>query len=155
VTRIQWLEVPIRLPAHRDATAETKYQVGDAVVVYRDELAYVGLADQRAAEELLAHPDVRALSAREMERVQPIPGLSLTWASLENQVVHLGKHPSRRHPLGLGDAIALVARRFRIPECGSCAQRHGRLNKITIWGWWRQQTVPKKAHEDATSRRRK
>ncbi|MFF9480632.1 hypothetical protein [Streptomyces sp. NPDC014733] len=96
-------------------------------------------------QQLLAHPDVRELSPSERERIQPVPGLPLTWEGLEGQIPEAGARRSRRHPVGLGDAIAALTRRARIQECGSCARRRRGLNRITVWGWWR--THPDRARQ--------
>ncbi|GAA0375237.1 hypothetical protein Acor_67380 [Acrocarpospora corrugata] len=137
VTSVQWLEVPIQPPTEANTSPATKYEVGRAVVVYRNESAYVGLTDGPMITELLAHPDVRSLSAGDLRKSPPIPGLPMTWEGLANQIPTLGvSHPYRR-AVGLGDVIAAITRRARIPECGSCSQRRNWLNQIPVWGWWR------------------
>ncbi|MFJ9798212.1 hypothetical protein [Streptomyces sp. NPDC101145] len=143
MTTTHWLEMPIRQPIYEGAPVDTKYEVGDAVVVYNNESAYVGLGDRRAAEALLVHQDVRALGVREVDRTKPVPGLSLTLSELEHQVGRLREQSSSRHATGLGDAIAFLTRRLGIRECGSCARRHKTLNRVRLWGWWRDGKIGK------------
>ncbi|GHH94065.1 hypothetical protein [Streptomyces capillispiralis] len=143
MTTTHWLEIPIRQPIHEGAPVDTKYEVGDAVVVYSNDSAYVGLGDRRAAEALLVHQDVRALGDREVDRTKPVPGLSLTLGELEHQVGRLRKRSASRHATGLGDAIAFLTRRLGVRECGSCARRHRNMNRVRIWGWWREGKIGK------------
>ncbi|GAA3162789.1 MULTISPECIES: hypothetical protein [Streptomyces] len=137
MSTIHWLEVPIQPPTGENLARVTKYEVGNAVLVHGTHTAYVGIADQRMTAQLLAHPDVRELSPVEREKIQPLPGLPVTWESLESQIPDMAAQAIRRRPVGLGDAIAALTRRARIQECGSCARRRRGLNRITIWGWWR------------------
>ncbi|MFI1161864.1 hypothetical protein [Streptomyces sioyaensis] len=115
-----------------------KYETGNSVVVYGSESAYVGTADEDIFAELLGHPDVRLLSADDLQQIDPLPGLPVTWESLEGQIPgRNGQHRLRRQVVGLGDLISAITRRARIPECGSCGRRRKGLNRITVWGWWR------------------
>ncbi|MCP2163922.1 hypothetical protein [Goodfellowiella coeruleoviolacea] len=135
---VHWLEVPVTPPSAGRASTAIKYDVGNAVVVHGDNRAYVGLADRRAVRRLLARPDVRKLSDVDLATVQPVPGLPVSWSDLAAQVPGLGRPHARFRVLGLGDAIAVLTRRARIPECGACARRRKALNRITVWGWWRR-----------------
>ncbi|MFE2477062.1 hypothetical protein [Streptomyces sp. NPDC001194] len=135
---VQWLQIPTLPPEDGIGSPSPKYEVGSAVVVYGEGSAYVALADEALAAALLAHGDVQLLTAERRGRIQPVPGLPMTWEQLEAQVSALGagRHPSHRS-VGLGDVVASITRRVRIPECGGCARRRRGLNRITVWGWWR------------------
>jgi hypothetical protein len=135
---VRWLEIPVRLPTNSDQPVAVKYDTGSSVVVYRDSSAYVGLADHHVITRLLTYPDVRELSAEDLELIQPMPGLPVTWTSLSKQVSNLGYHHSHHHTIGLGDLVTKLTRRIGIPECRSCARRRSFLNGLTVWGWWRR-----------------
>jgi hypothetical protein len=138
---IQWLAMPVDQQAGRNGQSALKYDAPNAVIVHGRGTAYVGLADDAVAERLLAHPDVEILSAAERKLMEPLPGLPVTWESLENQITSLGKGHRRKSAVGLGDVISALTRRARIPECGGCARRRTGLNRITVWGWWRARKV--------------
>ncbi|MEW2417848.1 hypothetical protein AB0953_29610 [Streptomyces sp. NPDC046866] len=135
---VHWLQVPTLPPESGSGTPSPKYEVGSAVVVYGEGSAYVGLADEALASVLLAQEDVHLLTAERRSQIQPVPGLPMTWEQLEDQVSALGAgHHLHRRSIGLGDLIAAITRQVRISECGSCARRRHGLNRIRVWGWWR------------------
>lgn len=138
---IHWLAMPVEQKAERNAQPTLKYDVPNAVIVHGRRIAYVGLADNKVAERLLAHPDVEILSAGERRRTEPLPGMPMTWEMLESQIPLLGTGSRQKGAVGLGDVISALTRRARIPECGSCARRRTGLNRITVWGWWRTQKL--------------
>lgn len=143
VNTVQWVVVPVEPPSGRNESPTVKYEIGNSVVVYGTGSAYVGTAEEDVVTELLGHPDVRLLSADDLQRIDPLPGLPLTWESLERQIPgHNSQNHLHRQVVGLGDLISAITRRARIPECGSCARRRKGLNRITVWGWWRNRPVP-------------
>jgi hypothetical protein len=129
-----WIEMPV-VHAGDSGAVGPKYAVaGNAVVVYRNDRAYVGLTGGDVTTALLRHPDVHPLSRAEQERlgresvVHP--------AAVEHLVTRAGRHG---HPLvaaadrvGLGDIVSATARRLGIPECRGCARRHRALNRLTV-----------------------
>jgi hypothetical protein len=133
---VHWLAVPVVQQAESDRPPVLKYEAPEGVVVRDRGTAYVGTIDEKAAERLLAHPDVEILSAERKRRVELVPGMPVPWESLEHQVLSLGTDHGRRRVIGLGDVISALTRRARIPECGGCARRRKGLNRITVWGWW-------------------
>lgn len=136
---MRWLELPVQPPSSRNESPAVKYETGNAVIVYGSESAYVGTADADTVKVLASHPDVRLLSPDDLRRIDPFPGLPLTWESLETQFPGRdGHHHRNRGAIGLGDVISAITHRARIPECGSCARRRSGLNRITVWGWWRE-----------------
>lgn len=136
---MRWLEVPVQPPSQGNGSPAPKYGTGNAVVVYGTDSAYVGTADAETVRTLTSHPDVRLLSPDDLRTIEPFPGLPLTWESLENQVPGRGGHHHRRgRAIGLGDVISAITRRAGIPECGGCARRRTGLNRIVVWGWWRE-----------------
>ncbi|MFJ8697065.1 hypothetical protein [Streptomyces roseolilacinus] len=140
-TVIHWLTVPVVRHAGSGASPALKYEVPDAVVVRGSGTAYVGITDEQAARRLLAHPDVETLSAEEKRRVELVPGTPVPWESLEQQILSLGTDHRRGGAVGLGDLVSALTRRARIPECGGCARRRKGLNRITVWGWWRERKL--------------
>ncbi|MGY3680404.1 hypothetical protein [Streptomyces sp. TE33382] len=135
---VRWMEVPVQPASGRNESPTVKYGIGNSVVVYGIDSAYVGCADETIVAELLRYPDVRPLNADDLRRIDPLPGLPLTWESLEAQIPgQSGQHHLRDGVIGLGDLISSITRRARIPECGACTRRRKGLNRITVWGWWR------------------
>lgn len=139
---VRWMEMPIQPASGKSESPTVKYGIGNSVVVYGIDSAYVGCADEVTIAELLRNPDVRLLSADDLRRIVPFPGLPLTWESLEAQIPgQSGKHRLGGGVIGLGDLISSITRRAGIPECGSCTRRRKGLNRITVWGWWRARPV--------------
>ncbi|MFE9724333.1 hypothetical protein ACFYQ5_12275 [Streptomyces sp. NPDC005794] len=134
---VHWLAVPVEQKAETHAPPTVKYEVPNAVIVRGLRTAYVGIADNKVAEQLLAYPDVETLGAEERMRTEPLPGTPMTWEMLESQIPLLGAGHRHQAAVGLGDVISALTRKARIPECGSCARRRTGLNRITVWGWWR------------------
>ncbi|MEV5885273.1 hypothetical protein AB0L74_21505 [Streptomyces sp. NPDC052020] len=138
---VHWLAVPVVQRAESDRPPVLKYEAPEGVVVRDRGTAYVGTIDEEAAQRLLAHPDVEILSAEEKRRVELVPGMPVPWESLERQILSLGTDHWRRGVIGLGDVVSALTRRARIPECGGCARRRKGLNRITVWGWWRNRKL--------------
>ncbi|MFH9400590.1 hypothetical protein [Streptomyces sp. NPDC017638] len=132
-----WLAMPVEHQAAKTALPALKYDVPNAVVVRDSRLAYVGITDGDVAEQLLAHADVKILSSEEKSLIELVPGVPVPWESLERQMPELGTGHRRKGAVGLGDLVSALTRRASIPECRSCARRRKGLNRIIIWGWWR------------------
>lgn len=140
-TVIHWLTVPVEQQAGRNTLPSLKYDVPNAIIVRDSEMAYVGIIDGEAAERLLTYPDVVILSEKEKKLIEIVPGIPVSWESLESQVPALGADHQQKSAVGLGDVISAFTRRARIPECGSCGRRRKGLNRITVWGWWRNRKL--------------
>ncbi|MER6261962.1 hypothetical protein ACFV2Z_02565 [Streptomyces sp. NPDC059688] len=135
---VTWLEMPLR-SSGAQPSLRAKYDVGNAVVMLSETTAYVALADPKAANELLQHPDVQRLTANNLKTIQP--GGPLSWEALERQAEALNHRGVGRGPVGLGDLISSLTRKARIHECSGCARRRRGLNRIPVWGWWRSQKL--------------
>lgn len=134
---IYWLNVPLAERTENGGQPVLKYDAPNTLVLPVDGTAYVGIADEEAAERLLSHPDVTTLGKAERSRIEPVPGVPVTWESLEAQIPSLGTIHGGKKAVGLGDVISALTRRVRMHECGSCRRRKRGLNRITVWGWWR------------------
>ncbi|SEC96199.1 hypothetical protein SAMN05216532_2942 [Streptomyces sp. 2231.1] len=131
---VTWLEMPLR-SSGAQPSPRAKYDVGNAVVMLGETTAYVALADPKAANELLQHPDVQRLTANDLKTIES--GGPLSWEALERQAESLNHRGVGRGPVGLGDLISSLTRKARVRECSGCARRRRGLNRITVWGWWR------------------
>lgn len=140
-TVIHWLTMPVKKQVGRNALPALKYDVPDAVIVRHSDTAYVGIADGEVAERLLANPDVEILKQEEKDLVELVPGMPVAWESLERQIPSRHADHRRKSAVGLGDVISVLTRRAHIPECGSCVRRRKGLNRITVWGWWRNRKL--------------
>lgn len=136
--KVTWLEMPVAYSCDAAQSVGPKYAIdGSAVVLYKKDRAYVGLARGEAIAALLAHADVHAIPSAEMERLEELSGVS------PSTVEHLlkrtggwghriGRAASR---VGLGDAVAAITHRLGIRECSGCARRRSVLNRLTIRRW--------------------
>jgi hypothetical protein len=136
---VTWLEMPVAYSGDTGRSVYPKYAINDsAVVLYKKDRAYVGLAMGEVITALLAHDDVRAVPEAELESLQ-----ESFWASRSGVEDVLKRTGSLNHRIeraatriGLGDTVAAVTRRLGIRECHGCARRHGALNRWTIRRWW-------------------
>lgn len=125
-----WIEMPI-VGGATGTHVRPKYPIeSDAMLVYRGERVYVLLGNRVAMAQAHRHEDVRLMTPDEshvLEKRVPFP---LTAAPLFH-------HNHGRPPLRLGDAIAYLAWRIGVAECAGCRRRRTSLNRLVIWGWWR------------------
>jgi hypothetical protein len=121
-----WLEVPANYDTPTSA-GRPKYPVsGSGLVVYRGSKAYVSFENASAKNELIRHPDVRALTLGEARRLEdglPFP---------------LSQSLSGGSEVRLGDLVHQLTKRVGIAECGACRKRRRILNRVVIWAWWRR-----------------
>jgi len=106
-----------------------KYPInGSGLVIYRGSKAYALLTEVSVHNELLEHSDVRLLNqdeVRQFENHLPFPVTDFQSANGTRE-------------LRLGDLLHLLTKRAGISECGACRQRRRILNRVVIWGWWKQ-----------------
>jgi len=126
-----WIEMPVVPNETGDGWARPKYPIeSSATLIHRDGKVYVAFEDETARQEAAQQPDCRLLTStegRELEDSFPFP-----IASPGQQ------HVDENQPVGLGDAVAWLASRVGIEECGPCQKRKRWLNRLIIWGWWRR-----------------
>src|SRR5262249_2979714 len=90
--------------------------------------------DEGAQEDVLKEVDCRRLTPAEghvFEESLPVP---IPPQLFSEQL------PKGGGPVGLGDFISWLTRQAGVAECGACQQRKRWLNRIIVWGWWRQQS---------------
>jgi hypothetical protein len=105
-----------------------KYPIdGSALVVYRGPNAYVAIAQRGTRAALTPHADVRVLAPQEARALEDDLALP-----------PLAGRRDRSAPVRLGDAVHGVLTRVGIRDCTGCRRRRRRLNKLTVWGWWRK-----------------
>jgi hypothetical protein len=102
-----------------------KYSVdSNALVVYRDDSAYVRFANAASSRPVAQHNDVRVLDEYEARQFEAsLPFLAPT------------PDEEARRVLRLGDALSSLTKLFRMNECGGCQRRKSRLNRIVLWRW--------------------
>jgi hypothetical protein len=138
VNVIKWLEMPVAYSSSTGGSVGTKYPIaGNAVVLYKNDRAYVGLRQPDTAAALATHPDVYPVSPTEVY---------LSDAVSLRSVEHLVRRTSGSgHSLartagriGLGDAVSAVARGLGLSECRGCARRRHVLNRFTTRRRWQR-----------------
>lgn len=136
--KIIWLEMPVAYLGDAGQSVAPKYAIdSSAVVLYKKNHAYVGLARGDAITALLDHADVRAVPPAELELLHG--SFEIGPSSVEHLLKRtgglnhrIGRAASR---IGLGDVVAAVTHRLGIRECNGCARRRRALNRLTIRRW--------------------
>lgn len=136
---VTWLEMPVAYSGDAGRSVAPKYAIDDsAVVLYKKDRVYVGLAMGDARTELSAHADVRAISQAELDSLHD--SFWISPSAVEDVLKRTGGLNRRIERaatrIGLGDAVAAVTRRLGIHECNGCARRRGALNRLTLRRWW-------------------
>lgn len=132
---VTWLVMPV---TYSDSwSPRPKYPIDDdAVVIYRNRRAYVGLRTASPEVGLSSHSDVHEITATQVEQLQASSVMNLGDAA--NHVLAQGDHRfgnrtiRAAHRVGLGDVVALVTRRLGLTECPSCTRRRKGLNRIRM-----------------------
>jgi hypothetical protein len=146
LVQVTWLEMPVAYSGDAAQSVGPKYAIVDsAVVLYKKDHAYVGLAVGKPIAELLAHTDVRVISPAELELLLESSEFSPSIA--QHLLERPGSERNRRisrvaRRIGLGDAVVAITHRLGIHECKGCARRRGILNHLQIRRWRR----PHSAH---------
>ena len=126
-----WLEFPIAERTSSSDRLRPKYAInGNSVVMYSQDKAYVGLADPQLAADLVTHPGVRQLTSSDLDQLER--RIPLKISDLERSISAYHREDGNG-TVRLGDAIAWLTKRARIPECASCGRRRRALNRIVIW----------------------
>ncbi len=131
MTDTLWLEMPVAVRTGvADDRARPKYPVEtNALLVYQGEKVYVRFPDGTAQPPALNQADCRWLThteAHALEESLPFP--------VSAPAAH---HHDGKEPVGLGEVVAWLTSKAGIEQCSACGRRKTRLNRITVWGWWR------------------
>jgi hypothetical protein len=112
---------PVRAKTQVEGTAFLVHHEGNVYITFRDDVDYARTIRQSDCYQL-TREEGRAF---EETLTFPLPD-------------RLFPDRANVQRVGLGDVVAWVARTIGITECGQCQQRRRKLNRIIVWGWWKQ-----------------
>lgn len=127
-----WVEMPAVSGAPTASAVRPKYPLDvSAIVVYRGPKAYIAVEDEVAQQAATRYPDVHLLTPSEGRALEE--SLSLP---------PLGERYDSSGTRRLGDVLHRVITAAGVADCDGCRKRRQGLNRVIVWGWWRNPSRP-------------